>query len=129
VAAPDLILQNRAHFFAIASRAMRQALVEHARRKHAGKRGGHQARVEMDDAMAHVEMDIEQTLAVDEALAKLEQLDPLQAKMVEMQYFGGNSIEEISAAAGIPERSAKRELQTGRLFLAEQLNGVGIKLK
>jgi DNA-directed RNA polymerase specialized sigma24 family protein len=103
--------------------------VQHARHKYADKRGGRQVQVEMDDAMAHVDVDIEQVIAVDEALGKLEKLDARQAKMVEMQYFAGNSIEEISAAVGLAERSAKRELQTGRLFLAEQLHTVGLKLR
>lgn len=129
VEARDMNLQNRAHFFAVASRAMRQALVQHARQKRADKRGGEQIRVEMDEAMAHVNVPLEQVIAVDEALDKLELLDARQAKMVEMQYFVGNSIDEIAAAVDLPERSAKRELQTGRLFLAEQLGSVGMKLK
>jgi RNA polymerase sigma factor (TIGR02999 family) len=129
IEAPDMNLQNRAHFFAIASRAMRQALLQHARHKYAKKRGERQVRVELDDAMAHVEVDMEQVIAVDEALEKLEKLDARQAKMVEMQYFAGNSIEEISVATGTPERTTKRELQTGRMFLAEQLHVVGLKLK
>jgi len=129
VASPEMNLQNRAHFFAIASRAMRQALVQHARQKFADKRGGRQVQVEMDDVMAHIDVDVEHVMAVDEALEKLEKLDPQQAKMLEMQYFAGNSIDEIAAAVGMPERSVKRELQTGRLFLAEQLNSVGLKLK
>jgi RNA polymerase sigma-70 factor, ECF subfamily len=129
VAAPDMNLVNRAHFFAIAARAMRQALVQHARHKYAGKRGGRQMQVEMDDAIGHVEANLEEVLAVDEALENLQKLDPVQAQMVEMQYFGGNSIEEISAATGTPERSTKRELQTGRLFLADQLKAKGLKFQ
>lgn len=129
IATPDMNLVNRAHFFAIASRAMRQALVQHARHKYAGKRGGRQVQVEMDDAIGHVEANMEEVLAVDEALDRLEKLDAAQAKMVEMQYFGGNSIEEIAEATGTPERTTKRALQTGRLFLAEQLHGKGLKLK
>jgi len=122
-------LQDRAHFLAVASRAMRQALVEHARSKYARKRGGNQVQVEMETGIAVCDMDIEQVIAVDEALNKLEKLDPLQAKIIEMQYFIGNSIEEIAAATGLPERTTKRELQTGRLFLAEQLHSRGLKLK
>jgi RNA polymerase sigma factor (TIGR02999 family) len=128
-ATPDMTLQDRGHFFAVASRAMRQALVEHARVKFAKKRGGKQAQVEMDDAIASVDMDLEQVLAVDEALAKLERLDARQAKIVEMHYFTGNSIEEIVAATGLGERTVKRDLQTGRLFLAEKLDAKGVKLK
>lgn len=122
-------LQDRSHFLAVASRAMRQALVEHARSKYARKRGGNQVQVEMETGIAVCDMDIEQVIAVDEALNKLEKLDPLQAKIIEMQYFIGNSIEEIAAATGLPERTTKRELQTGRLFLAEQLHSRGLKLK
>jgi RNA polymerase sigma-70 factor (ECF subfamily) len=127
-ASPEMSLVDRAHFFAVAARVMRQALVQHARVKHAQKRGGKQAQVELDDAMASVDVDVEQVIAVDEALQKLEALDARQAKIVEMQYFIGNSIEEIAAATGTSERTAKRELQTGRLFLAEQLHSQGKKL-
>jgi RNA polymerase sigma factor (TIGR02999 family) len=125
VADPGMDFQNRAHFFAVASRAMRRVLVEHARTKRAEKRGGKQAQVEMDDALAAVNVEVENLIAVDEALTQLEELDSLQAKMIEMQYFLGNSIEEIAAATGSSERTAKRELQTARLFLAKQLHSAG----
>jgi len=128
-AGADLNLQDRAHFLAVASRAMRQALVEHARSKFAKKRGGNQVQVEIETGSASFKMDLEQIIAVDQALDKLEELDPLQAKIIEMQFFIGNSIEEIAAATGLPERTTKRELQTGRLFLAEQLHSRGLKLK
>jgi len=128
-ASPEMTLQDRGHFFAVASRAMRQALVEHARVKFAKKRGGRQAQVEMDDAIGSIDMELERVIAVDEALTNLEKLDARQAKMVEMQYFAGNSIEEIVAVSGLPERTVKRELQTGRLYLAEQLDTRGMKLK
>ena len=126
---PEMTLQDRGHFFAVASRAMRQALVEHARARFAKKRGGKQAQVDMDDAIASVDIDLEQVIAVDEALKQLEELDERQAKIVEMQYFIGNSIDEIAAATGLAERTVKRELQTGLLFLAERLNDQGVKLK
>ena len=128
-AGADLNLQDRAHFLAVASRAMRQALVEHARSKFAKKRGGNQVQVEIETGSASFKMDLEQIIAVDQALDKLEELDPVQAKIIEMQFFIGNSIEEIAAATGLPERTTKRELQTGRLFLAEQLHSRGLKLK
>ncbi|MGO9436252.1 MAG: ECF-type sigma factor [Terracidiphilus sp.] len=127
-AGPDLNLQDRAHFLAVAARAMRQALVEHARSKFAKKRGGNQVQVEIETGSASFKMDLEQIIAVDQALDRLEELDAVQAKIIEMQYFIGNSIEEIAAATGLPERTAKRELQTGRLFLAEQLQSRGLKL-
>jgi len=128
-AGADLNLQDRAHFLAVASRAMRQALVEHARSKFAKKRGGNQVQVEIETGSASFKMDLEQIIAVDQALDKLEELDPVQAKIIEMQFFIGNSIEEIAAATGLSERTTKRELQTGRLFLAEQLHSRGLKLK
>lgn len=59
----------------------------------------------------------------------MEKLDATLAKMVEVQYFAGNTIDEIAEAVGMPERTAKRELQTGRLFLADQPHSVGLKLK
>jgi len=122
-------LEDRAHFFAVASRAMRHVLVDYARAKIARKRGGEKVRVETDDLVGSVHIDREQIIAVDEALARLEKLDVRQAKILEMQYFLGNSIDEISAATGLSERTTKRELQTARLFLAEQLHSVGLKLR
>lgn len=121
-------LENRAHFFALAARAMRQVLVDHSRRKLAGKRGGEMHRVQIEDDIALTAQQSEEVLAVHEALQRLQDLDPRQAQIVEMHYFAGNDIEEIASALGIGERTVKRELQFARLFLKQQLEGKGMKL-
>jgi RNA polymerase sigma factor (TIGR02999 family) len=122
-------LENRAHFFALAARAMRQVLVDHARRKLAGKRGGEmRVQVELEDNFALTEQQSEEVLAIHEALERLQQLDLRQAQIVEMHYFAGNAVEEIASALGIGERTVKRELQFARLFLKQQLDGTGVKL-
>ena len=129
MAGADLTLENRAHFFAIAARSMRQVLVDHARRKLAGKRGGEmQHRVELEDDLALTAQQSEELLGLHEALERLQTLDARQAQIVEMHYFAGNPVEEIAAALEISERTVKRELQTARLFLKQQLQSKGLSL-
>jgi RNA polymerase sigma-70 factor, ECF subfamily len=122
-------LENRAHFFALAARAMRQVLVDHARRKLAGKRRDDmRVQVELEDDLALTEQQSEEVLAIHEALERLQELDSRQARIVEMHYFAGNAVEEIASVLGIGERTVKRELQFARLFLKQQLEGKEIKL-
>jgi len=121
--------ENRAHFFAIAGRSMRQVLVDHARRRLADKRGGEmQQRVELDDDFALTEQQSTEVLALHEALEKLQKLDPRQARIVEMHYFADNEVTEIAQALGIGERTVKRDLQTARLYLKKQLASKGLSL-
>jgi RNA polymerase sigma-70 factor, ECF subfamily len=127
VAGAHPTLVNRAHFFALAARAMRQVLVDHARRKLAGKRGGEmRVQVVLEDNFALTRQQSEEVLAIHEALERLQDLDSRQAKIVEMHYFAGNAVEEIANALGIGERTVKRELQFARLFLKKQLEGKGM---
>jgi RNA polymerase sigma-70 factor (ECF subfamily) len=122
-------LENRAHFFALAARAMRQVLVDHARRKLAGKRGGEmRVQVELEHNLALTEQQSAEVLAIHEALERLQELDLRQAQIVEMHYFAGNAVEEIASALGIGERTVKRELQFARLFLKQQLEGRVMRL-
>jgi RNA polymerase sigma factor (TIGR02999 family) len=121
--------ENRAHFFALAARAMRQVLVDHARRKLAAKRGGElQIREELEDGIAITTQQSEEVLAIHEALEQLQALDDRQARIVEMHYFGGDSVDDITAVLGISERTVKRELQSARLFLKKQLEAKGMVL-
>jgi RNA polymerase sigma factor (TIGR02999 family) len=114
--------ENRAHFFAVAARIMRRLLVDHARRRFAGKRGGKDMQqVELEEGLALTPEQSSDVLALDEALDQLERLDAQQARIVEMHYFAGNSLDEIAAIVGISERTVKRELQTARLFLRQRL--------
>ncbi len=129
MAGADLSLENRAHFFAIAARSMRQVLVDHARHKLAGKRGGEmQQRVELEDDLALTAQQSEELLGLHEALERLQTLDARQAQIVEMHYFAGNAVEEIATVLEISERTVKRELQTARLFLKQQLQSKGLSL-
>jgi RNA polymerase sigma-70 factor (ECF subfamily) len=114
--------ENRAHFFAIAARSMRRVLVDHARRRLADKRGGdaHQ-QVELEDDLALTPHQSEEMLDLDRALDLLERMDARQAQIVEMHYFAGNSVAEIAHVCHVAERTVKRELQTARLFLKQQL--------
>jgi RNA polymerase sigma factor (TIGR02999 family) len=114
--------ENRAHFFALAARVMRRLLVDHARRRVAGKRGGEDVQqIELEDGLMLTVQQSSDVLALHDALEELERLDPRQSRIVEMHYFAGNSLEEIAAIVGVSDRTVKRELQTARLFLRQQL--------
>jgi RNA polymerase sigma factor (TIGR02999 family) len=116
--------QNRAHFCAIAANAMRQILVERARARGAIKRGGGQPKVtlvENLDAGAGSGPAPVDLLAVDQALERLAALDAQQARVVELRYFGGLSVEETAEALGISAATVKRDWSVARAFLAQQL--------
>jgi RNA polymerase sigma factor (TIGR02999 family) len=108
---------------------MRRVLVDHARRRLAVKRGGEaQRQVELVEEIGLTAAQSEEVLALNEALDHLERLDARQARIVEMHYFAGNTVSEIAVVLGIGERTVQRELQTGRLFLRQQLQQRGITL-
>ncbi|MBS0266970.1 MAG: sigma-70 family RNA polymerase sigma factor [Planctomycetes bacterium] len=112
---------HRGHFFAAAAEAMRRILIENARRKQSDKRGGGLARVELDDAPAVELVDDDSLLALDGALEKLDQVDPEAAQLVKLRYFTGMSVEEVAAALGISERTAKRNWAYARAWLKREL--------
>lgn len=114
--------ESRAHFFAIAARIMRRLLVDYARRRVADKRGGAELEeVDLEDALVLSAEQSTDVLALHRALEHLERLDERQARIVEMHYFAGNSIDEIAMIVDVSERTVRRELQTARLFLRQQL--------
>src|SRR5262249_9227066 len=114
----QLNVQNRAHFFAVAGRCMRQVLVDHARKRLAEKRGGHeQHRIEFTDEIGLTDEQSQQLLALDEALEQLEKLDARQMRIVELHHFAGNSIAEIAQILSLSNRTIDRELKTARLYL------------
>lgn len=118
--------QDRAHFFAVASTAMRRVLLDHAKQRRAEKRGGGRARVELDperlgDAGIAAHADPDALLALDDALTRLEQAHPRQAKAVELRYFGGLTLEEIGEALGISAPTAMRDLRFAQAWLATAL--------
>jgi RNA polymerase sigma-70 factor (ECF subfamily) len=113
--------QNRAHFFGIAARSMRQILVERARARHADKRGGSRVRVTFDPAILvspQATLDLE---ALDEALTRLAALDPELAQLVDLRFFAGLSIDEASEALGISPATLKRRWALARAWLAREL--------
>lgn len=121
VDAQDVEWQNRAHFFAIAANLMRRVLVDHARRRGADKRGGSQIRVPLDEAAAVAdETDID-LLAIDEALNRLAAIDEQQARVVELRFFSGLSVEETAAALGVSTTTVKRDWRVARAWLRREI--------
>ncbi len=114
--------QNRAHFFAVASKVMRQILVDHARKRRAQKRGGENIRVTLTEAIARTEDHTVDVLALNEALERLEELDTRQARVVELHYFSGLNHEEIAHVLGVSTRTVKRDWEMARSWLISQLS-------
>jgi len=114
--------KNRGHFFAIAAQAMRRILIDHARAREADKRGGREDRVTLDVGIASPEpADDVDLLALDEALVRLRALDEPQARIVELRFFGGLSIEETAEAMETSASSVKREFRSARAWLFREL--------
>lgn len=115
--------QNRAHFCAIAAHSMRQILIERARARGALKRGGQRPRVTLDEGLvAGGERSID-LVALDEALERLAAFDPEQARLVELRFFGGLTVEETAEALGISPATVKRHWAVARAWLARELEG------
>src|SRR6476646_5725646 len=112
---------GRGHFFAAAAEAMRRILVESARKKGRGKRGGDHRRVPLDEAALAVDMDPDDLLALDEALSALAQIDASAAVMVRLRCFAGLSVEDAAPILGIAPRSAYRLWAFGRAWLYRRL--------
>jgi RNA polymerase sigma factor (TIGR02999 family) len=114
--------QNRAHFVAIAAIAMRRLLVERARRRGADKRGGQRVQVTLDERLLAADPDTSPDLvALDRALARLADLDPQQARIVELRYFGGLSVEETAEAIGVSPATVKRHWTMAKAWLLREL--------
>jgi RNA polymerase sigma factor (TIGR02999 family) len=123
--AGSVSFQDRAHFFAVAATAMRQIIVDHARRTAAQKRGGDRVAVSLDRAGAAAPLRPEEFLALDEALTELAALAPRPAQVVELRYFGGMSVEDTAEVLGISPRTVKREWQKARAWLYQALSQDG----
>jgi RNA polymerase sigma factor (TIGR02999 family) len=113
--------QDRAHFLAMASRVMRRLLVDQARARHAAKRGGSAAPVELDDALQVPDPQGDALVGLDDALLRLEALDPRQGRIIEQRYFGGLTLEETAEALGVSLATVKRELRVAHAWLAVEL--------
>ena len=121
--AKDVHWQSRAHFFAIAANLMRRILVEHARRRDADKRGGSYVRVQFDEALAVADETDVDLLAIDEALDRLAVIDPQQARVVELRFFSGLSVEETATALGVSPKTVKRDWSVARAWLRREIGG------
>ncbi len=122
----NLSWQNRAHFFGIAARSMRQILVERARTRRAAKRGGGRVRVTLEPNLLAAEAQTLDLEALDEALGRLDALDADLARVVEVRFFGGLSIEEAAEALGVSPATVKRRWTVAKAWLAREL---GVKAR
>ncbi|MBS1794232.1 MAG: sigma-70 family RNA polymerase sigma factor [Acidobacteria bacterium] len=119
----EIAWQNRAHFFGVSARLMREILIEYARGRNRKKRGGeYKTQIALDAAVSFADRRELDVVAVDDALARLEKLDPRQARIVEMKFFGGLTIEEIGEVLGISPATVKREWSSAKLILYKMLN-------
>jgi RNA polymerase sigma factor (TIGR02999 family) len=114
---------SRGHFFAAAAEAMRRILVENARRKQRIKHGGDLQRIEIERVSLPIRMSSDELLALDEALEKLQQLDPVKARLVTLRYFGGMTIEQASEVLDISRVTAHRYWTYARAWLHQQISG------
>ncbi len=119
---PPLGLTSLTHFKAIAARAMRQVLVDEARRRAARKRGsGEAVFVSLDSAVAAAVAGDEELLALDASIRELAQRNPRQAEMVECRFFGGLSVTETAAVLGVSESAVERDWRAARAWLASRI--------
>jgi len=119
--------QNRAHFYAVASMAMRQVLVNHAEASLSAKRGGGKNKVPLDEAqVAAEEKEATSVLSLHAALNRLAQMDPRKSRVVELRYFGGLSIEETAEALSVSTLTVSRDWQAARAWLARELGTTSI---
>ena len=112
---------SRAHFLAVAAKAMRHVLIGYAERQGAQKRGGGERPLPLDEARLVPEDRTEEVAALGEALRRLEAVDPRAARVVECRFFAGLSIEETAAALDVSERTVTRDWSTARAWLYGQL--------
>lgn len=119
-------VEDRHHFFALAAKAMRQIVVDHARRRQAHKRGGGAAPLRIDEIPTTGVAPDEELLALDGALDRLALVDERLARIVEWRFFGGMSEEEIATAVGVSSRTVKRDWRKARAFLFRELSEGGV---
>ena len=117
--------QNRAHFFAAAAEAMRRILIDSARRKHAQRRGGGQARVELEEAGIAAPVNDEQLLVVHEALDRFAAEDPAKVELVKLRFFVGLSVEEAAEVLGVSVPTVKRHWSYAKAWLYREMRALG----
>jgi RNA polymerase sigma factor (TIGR02999 family) len=109
--------QNRAHFLAIGAQMMRRILLDYARQRHAKRRGGAQQKVSLDEALIVSEERSPELLALDEALERLAAVDPQQARIVELHFFGGLTMKEIAEVLACEENTVQQEWRMAKAWL------------
>ena len=114
--------EGRSHFFAIASQLMRQILVDYARRRGAGKRGAGVCMLSLEDATEKAQAKEMDVIALDDALTRLSEIAPRQGRIVEMRFFGGLTLEEISAALEIGSATVQRDWTAARAWLYREIS-------
>lgn len=118
--APDW--EHRRHFFCVAARAMRQIVIDQARRRRAAKREGKLERVDLEERDLAVDEQAEQLFALDAALRRLESNDPRLGQIVELRFFAGLSVEDTARALDVSDRTVKRDWRLARAFLYRELD-------
>lgn len=114
---------GRSHFLAVGAQAMRRILVDYARRKKRARRGGGGQRIELESGLCPTDLSEFEVLALHEAIEKLEALDPRQAKVVELRFFGGMSVEEVAQALGVSKRTVEGDWKHAKAWLGAQFAG------
>ena len=115
--------QNRAHFFALSSQVMRRILLDHARTRDRSKRGGQLDRVELREAELVSRERSEELIALDDALRRLAEFDPLKSRVVEMRHFGGLTVEETAEVLGVAPVTVMRHWSLAKAWLRRELRG------
>ena len=121
--AKDVAWQDRAHFLAVAARAMRRILVDHARARQAGKRGGHEARVTFDEALAVTNEVSRDFGTLDDALRALAAFDERKSRVVELRFFGGLSVKETAAVLGVSAATVMGDWKLAKAWLQREMRG------
>ncbi len=118
---PDVDWRDRAHFFGIAARLMRQILVDHARAHAAVKRGGGEGALPLDEAIRAPDRPSPDVIALDDALEDLARRDERKSRIIELRYFGGLSMEEIAEVTGLSVATIRRDLRMAEAWLGRQI--------
>lgn len=118
---PEITWQNRAHFFAVCAKVMRRILIDMARARHAGKRGGGAGNLEFDETLFASEAISSELLALDEAMTRLAELDERKSQVVELRFFGGLSVEESAEVLRVSPETVKRDWRLAKVWLFREL--------